>query len=71
MAKGKTANKWKKEEKLEVERFKVIGGALNGYEVVDLDGESHGRFERMWDAIYKKRELLGEDISSYDLRDKS
>ena len=71
MAKGKTANKWKKEEKAAEVPFKVIGGPLNGYDVVDLAGESHGHFEKMWDAIYKKRELLGEDISSYDFRDKS
>ena len=71
MAKGKTAQKWKKEEKAVVVPFKVVGGPLNGYDVVNLEGESQGHFDNMWDAIYKKRELLGEDISKYDLRGKS
>lgn len=61
MAKGKTAQKWTKKDAAPVEpAFRITGGVLNGYVVVDRNGEPvTDKIENMWDAINTRDELLG------------
>lgn len=52
MAKGKTAQKWAKKEVKVVIPYKITGGPLTGYNVVNLNDEVVSTHKKMWDAIY-------------------
>jgi hypothetical protein len=61
MAKGKTANKWAKQEKPgAVPTFRTSGNVLDGYTVIDREGNALARYENVRDAVAEKDRLSGE-----------
>lgn len=65
MAKGKTAQKWAKKEVKVVIPYKITGGPLTGYNVVNLNDEVVSTHKKMWDAI------IDRDKSIRDHNEKS
>lgn len=45
-------------EKASLSRYYITGGVCSGYTVRKRDGDQEiEKFENMWDAIYKRKEL--------------